>query len=1367
MKTQKKAFIRPILLALLWLSTSHILQAAVYTVSSADQFNDLNLSAGDVVIWQDGTYADQEFTFTGSGTSSNPITLTAETPGGVIFTGNSEVNIYGDYLIMEGFYWNGGEGSSDHVEFRRSGSNADFANNCTIRNCAFNNLFTQEPDKSRWIVLHGTNNVVENCSFVNKESAGALILVELSYAGSSTPGHTIRNNYFYNITPKDDFSTNSGDCEAIRIGVSSYQAVSAQVLVEGNYFQEADGENEIITNKSADNTFLRNTFRNCRGSLVLRHGAGAYIEGNFFLGEGKAKSGGIRVSDRDHVIINNYMQDLSNDGDIWNNGITLVGGGASSGGSSSGYQNVDNVLIAFNTIYNSDDPIYFNPRSSYDPTGTIAYNLVYSTNGDIVAGDISGTGSGMSYTGNIFGGSSIGISDGGITEGNANFSASGEVYKPSSSGIAANAAGSAYSSIVNEDIEGRTRPNSNIDVGAHEVSGGSGSAIYAPITDGDVGGSVGACFMNASGNTTGCSGSSESLSLSSLADFSSSSGSNTLSVSSNVSWSASDNASWISLSPTSGSGNGTITVSVSSNSSTSDRTGTITVSGGSLSRSVTVTQVGEEETVNVSSVSLSPSSATIAEGGAQQLSATVSPSNATNQDVSYSSSNNSIATVNSNGLVTGVSAGSVTITVTTNDGSYTDTSTITVVEVSGGTNLALNKTVTATGTADGANVPANIVDGDPAGSSRWSANGFPQSATIDLGAAFLLESTEIVCYNDRAYEYIIEVSNSASGPYTEIVDRTSNTTQGTASSPIVDVFSSVEARYVRITISGAASYTGSWVSLTEVRVFGESVDNTVNVTSVSLNPSSVSLSVGDTQQLSSSVSPSNASNPSVSYSSSNTSVATVSSSGLVTAQGAGSTTITVTTADGGFTDTSSINVTGSSSLPSPWQTTDVGGVSASGSASASGGVFSIQGSGADIWGTADEFRFVYQTLNGDGELIAQVNSISYTHPWAKAGVMIRETLDAGSKHAMTVVTPANGVSFQRRTADDGISYHTTISGQTAPQWLRIVRSGSTFTSYYSSNGSNWTEIGSISISMSSSALVGLCVTSHNDGTLTAASVDNVSLSSGSNETTVSSTASADTYIRGGSYASNSYDSSTDLWLKEPNNTSFKRRIFLAFDVSSISGTVTSATLQMTPTTIGSSADNVESEVYEADDWANGLVWNDNPGVNDLLDSYSGSYTSGSAISFDVTSWVAEAAQNGDEEVFLSIQSAGIDSGSDYVRFASIESGTASSRPQLTITYSSSSAREVSVNSIEERQNSLSPNISIYPVPVVEVLHIDGLKSGDVQSVEIIDLSGQVLASFQPENASDLSVDVSKLETGTYLLRIQTMNNGFSIQRFVK
>lgn len=883
--------------------------ATQYTIRSDEEFNALTLVAGDVVTWLDGTYTDQKINWSGQqGTVENPIILKAETPGGVIFTGTSKINFHGNYLIVDGFYWKEGQGENNHIEFRKDGSNSEFGNNCSIRNCAFDNLYTQQPDKSRWIVLYGSENVVENCSFMNKESAGALILVELLYSQSITPGHIIRNNYFYNVTPKDNLVTNANDSETIRIGESSYQAISAQVLVEGNYFQKTDGENEIISNKSADNTFRHNTFRNCRGSLVMRHGARAHVEGNFFLGEGKAKSGGIRISDRDHVIINNYMQGLNNDGDIWNNAITLVGGGASSGGTSSGYQNVDNVIIAHNTIYNSDDPIFYNNRDSYDPTGTIAYNLVYSENGHIVGGDITGTGQGITYEGNIFGGSVIGISDSGIIQGNANFSSYGETFKPSSTGIAANAAGNAYSDLVNIDIEGLARPNSDLDVGAHETSGAVGSVSYRPLTDADIGLGIGACFIGKDGNVLPeCGTVGDYLIASKVSSFDDTGGTKSASVTSNVSWTVTDDLDWISVTPSSGSGNGNIDISVSSHTNTSERTGNITLRGtGVEDEIILVTQLAYETPVDVTGVSLVPENVTIGLGGSQELLVAISPSDASNQAVVFQSDNANVATVDESGNVMAVSVGSVTITVTTDDGGFTAASTIDVISTSSGINWALNQPVTATGTADGVSTPSNLVDDDAV--SRWSVQGFPQSATIDLGGDFTIHQTEVICHNDRAYQFTIEGSPSADGSYRTLVDRSNNSTPGTTSAPIIDVVDPVATRFVRITCTGADKYDGEWVSLTELRVFGEGEREDVAVTGVALDDASISLEEGETQQLTATISPINATNQDVAFGSSNPSIATVSATGLVMAIAEGEATVTVTTNEGDYIATTAVTV---------------------------------------------------------------------------------------------------------------------------------------------------------------------------------------------------------------------------------------------------------------------------------------------------------------------------------------------------------------------------------------------------------------------------------------------------------------------------
>ena len=142
--------------------------------------------------------------------------------------------------------------------------------------------------------------------------------------------------------------------------------------------------------------------------------------------------------------------------------------------------------------------------------------------------------------------------------------------------------------------------------------------------------------------------------------------------------------------------------------------------------------------------------------------------------------------------------------------------------------------------------------------------------------------------------------------------------------------------------------------------------------------------------------------------------------------------------------------------------------------------------GADIYGTADEFHFAYKRFSGEGSITARVLSVSSTDPWAKAGVMIRQTLDPGSVNVAIVVTPDMGVSFQYRIETDAGTEETTEAGITAPQWVRLTRSGNIFTGEYSANGSNWTTLGSVEIPMLLDTYIGLCLTSHNvDETCTA------------------------------------------------------------------------------------------------------------------------------------------------------------------------------------------------------------------------------------------------------------------------------------------
>ncbi|HEY0003441.1 MAG TPA: PQQ-dependent sugar dehydrogenase [Pyrinomonadaceae bacterium] len=175
---------------------------------------------------------------------------------------------------------------------------------------------------------------------------------------------------------------------------------------------------------------------------------------------------------------------------------------------------------------------------------------------------------------------------------------------------------------------------------------------------------------------------------------------------------------------------------------------------------------------------------------------------------------------------------------------------------------------------------------------------------------------------------------------------------------------------------------------------------------------------------------------------------------------------------------------------------DIGNVALAGSFSNSSpnpnvaGTFTLTGSGSDIWDTADSFRYAYHPLLGDGQIVARVASLTNTDAWAKAGVMIRESLTSNSPHAMMVVTAGNGTAFQRRYATGGASAHTGAGG-TAPIWVKLVRKLNDFSAYNSADGVNWTLVGTDHINMARNAYIGLAVTSHNNGALCTATFDNV------------------------------------------------------------------------------------------------------------------------------------------------------------------------------------------------------------------------------------------------------------------------------------
>jgi len=338
-----------------------------------------NAKPGDIIVLRNGEWKDVEFSLDAQGTKENPVTYKAETAGKVIVTGHSQLKLGGNYLVVEGWYFtNGYAGDNAVINYRIN--NDKLANNCRVTNCVINDFNNpRRMDDNNWVAFYGKNNRLDHCSFIDKKNMGVLLAVILDDERSRENYHFIDHNYFGKRIP---LASNGG--EIIRVGVSQHCQFNSNTHISGNFFEHCDGETEIISIKSGSNVVDENIFRECQGSVVLRHGDNNFVAGNIFLGNDKPGTGGVRVINKGQRVGDNVFYKCR--GVDFRSPMAIMNGIPNS--PANRYVQVTEADIAYNTFYECA-PVTFGEGSDAERTlppdkVVFANNTFYNTRDSVI-----------------------------------------------------------------------------------------------------------------------------------------------------------------------------------------------------------------------------------------------------------------------------------------------------------------------------------------------------------------------------------------------------------------------------------------------------------------------------------------------------------------------------------------------------------------------------------------------------------------------------------------------------------------------------------------------------------------------------------------------------------------------------------------------------------------------------------------------------------------------------------------------------------------------------------------------------------------------------------------------------------------------
>ncbi|MTI40104.1 polysaccharide lyase 6 family protein [Fulvivirga lutimaris] len=277
-------------------------------VNNISEFNQAvpNLKPGDNLILADGKWENVELKLIAKGTAEAPIIMRAQTPGKVIISGQSNLRISGEYIVASDLVFKDGFTPTSEVIALRTSKEA-LANHTRITNCVIDGFNNPERfDADTWVSIYGKNNQFDHNTLINKGNQGVTFAIKMNTEASQENGHIVEYNYF---GPRQVLGSNGG--ETVRIGTSHYSRKYSNSIVRKNYFDRCNGEHEIISNKSCGNEFRDNVFFESQGTLTMRHGHHTLVENNYFLGNRKPNTGGIRIINEYQTVKNNYMAGLT------------------------------------------------------------------------------------------------------------------------------------------------------------------------------------------------------------------------------------------------------------------------------------------------------------------------------------------------------------------------------------------------------------------------------------------------------------------------------------------------------------------------------------------------------------------------------------------------------------------------------------------------------------------------------------------------------------------------------------------------------------------------------------------------------------------------------------------------------------------------------------------------------------------------------------------------------------------------------------------------------------------------------------------------------------------------------------------------